>query len=771
MHRARAILQAAFYDYPVDDLYSLIFGEEEDIGTEFIKGMGLAVSVRDEDTNMASCELDVSRLGLINGDIFGNCFDKAGEFAHDVFETGGSLKIQQEHLLKWRGITRLIGEELLTTAYIAKYNIRTVLCWQDVREVDCPWLDGILKDGVCDIHSHLNANYDAYLINWIGLMNQIVGKAYFFDKLEHPKDNPVVLRDYHFADLYSWCILAAKIRCCLYEYFVKGGKSVAWFMEQMEAFSELRHLTYYNGLVEDVENSLIEQREKSKWIYQRDDILDYAIDMNMTPVLLDSPYAVLSGERKIMYSFLMAYYHGHFRHSKIIQLAYLYERIKTEFRKELVQTNRKTGLVNFKLYNSSKDSFSKQEKGLKDVMRAYGVQTSLYKPNCFLEGRFCVRDAEDFMKLQYDKGILSKKTLNQYNGRVKYVIHLTRKNTLNTNRLEIGRRNAWKDEINAFLFMHDRSKSFTGIDFAGSELYTRPETAAGTIKYARAHGINQITYHVGEDYYDLLDGLRAIDECIRFCEMDEHCRLGHAMAMGVNAKNFYRQNDLEIVLPRQYYLDNLVWMIKKSREEELHLDVELERWALAEAERVYGEIGYVGHFNMDQYYVCMLMRGDDNFDRPGDGPEQRLLWAYLNNNRIIENGNIPITMKVRKDYIKQVVRIQKAVCRMVADKGICVESNLTSNVLISNVRRYDAHPIVSFRKIGGRTQRELKVTLGTDDKGVFATSLYNEYALLVTSMMKKKRKQGYDAWYDQHVADFIKHLAENSMNYRFQEWQ
>lgn len=770
MHRARSILQAAFYDYPVDDLYSLIFGEKEDLETEFIKGMGLAVSVRDEETNMASCVLDVSRLGLLYGDIFGNCFDKAGEFAHDVFEAGGSLKIQQEHLLKWREITRLIGEELLTTAYMAKYNIRTGLCWQDVREVGCSWLDRILKDGVCDIHSHLNASYDAYLINWIGLMNQIAGKAYFFDKLEHPKDNPVVLRDYHFTDLYSWCIMAAKIRCCLYEYFVKGGKSETWFMEQMDVFSELRSLTYYNDLVEDVENSLLEQREKSKSIYQ-DDILDYAIDLNMYPTLLDSPFAVLSGERRIMYSFLIAYYHGHFRHSKIIQLAYLYERIKIEFRKELVQTNRKTGLVNFKLYNSSKDFFSKQEKDLKDVMRAYGIQSSLYKPNSFLEGRICVHDAEEFMKLQYDKGILSKKTLNQYDGKVKYVIHMTRKSTLNTNRLEIGRRNAWKKEINAFLFMHDQSKSFIGIDFAGSELYTRPETAAGTIRYARAHGINQITYHVGEDYYDLLDGLRAIDECIRFCEMDEHCRLGHVMAMGVNAKNFYRQNDSEIVLPRQYYLDNLVWMIKKSREEGLHIDIELERWALVEAERVYGEIGYIGNFNLDHYYASMLLRGNDILEIPGDGAVQRLLWAYFTNNCIIENGNIPITMKVRKDYVKQVVRIQRAVCRMVADNGICVESNLTSNVLISNVKRYDAHPIVAFGKTKGCTQRELKVTLGTDDKGVFATSLHNEYALLVTSMMKKKRKQGYDGWYDQHVADFIERLAENSMNYRFQEWQ
>lgn len=772
MHRARTLLQAAFYNYPVDDLYSLIFYRKEDVGYEFVKGVGHTVSVLDEDTNMASCRMDASRLENGIGDVFGHCFDMAKRFAEDVFviDGRGEPRVDFDHLLKWREITKLTGEELMRIAYVAEHDatVRTNFCWEDVMEVNCPWLEESLSDGVCDIHSHLNASYDAFLINWIGLMNQIKGKGEFFDRLEHPMDNPVVLRDYHFSDLYTWCILAAKIRYCLYEYFVVGGKNEKWFLNEIKEYSKLRNLNYYTTLVEQTENSLIAARNLSKVKYRRDDILDYAIDLNMDPTLLDIPFAVLSGERRIEYEFLKAYFKDGFCHSKIIQLAYLYERIKIEVRKELVQTNRKTGLVNFKLYNHSKDSFSRQYKGLKDVMRVYGIQSSLERANHFLEGRICQFDALNFLRLKYQQGILSGRPTGKYADRLRYVVHLTRNSKLESNRLEGGRRNIWMKVINDFLYLRDVCNLFVGIDFAGSELYTRPETAASTIRYARAHGINHITYHVGEDYYDLADGVRAIDECVRFCEMDHHCRLGHAMAMGVNARDFYRQNDYEIVLPLQYHLDNMVWMLKRSEEWDLHMDKSLKDRLLSESENVYGVIGYAGRFNLDNYYASMMLRGDDYLGNTANtSAAQKLFGIYLTNNRIIDKGIEPIKVKISKEYIKQIIRLQKKVCRMVADKGICMESNLTSNVLISNVKRYDAHPIGKFRKVKGNAGNELKVTLGTDDKGVFATSLYNEYALLATSMMKKKRKQGYDSWHDQHVADYIKHLADNSMRYKF----
>lgn len=49
----------------------------------------------------------------------------------------------------------------------------------------------------------------------------------------------------------------------------------------------------------------------------------------------------------------------------------------------------------------------------------------------------------------------------------------------------------------------------------------------------------KITYHVGEDFLDVADGLRAIDEAIRFLQLDYGDRLGHALALGVDVRKWY----------------------------------------------------------------------------------------------------------------------------------------------------------------------------------------------------------------------------------------
>ena len=58
------------------------------------------------------------------------------------------------------------------------------------------------------------------------------------------------------------------------------------------------------------------------------------------------------------------------------------------------------------------------------------------------------------------------------------------------------------------------------------------------------------------------------------------------------------------------------------------------------------------------------------------------------------------------------------------------------------------------------------MALGTDDKGVFATSLENEYALLALSMKKQTGLLGRK-WSDKKIENYLKQLAETSISYRF----
>ena len=73
------------------------------------------------------------------------------------------------------------------------------------------------------------------------------------------------------------------------------------------------------------------------------------------------------------------------------------------------------------------------------------------------------------------------------------------------------------------------------------------------------------TYHVGEDFLDITDGLRAIDEAIAFLNLRCGDRLGHALALGVDIDDWYQKKAYRIVLPKQDYLDNLVWLYARIR--------------------------------------------------------------------------------------------------------------------------------------------------------------------------------------------------------------
>lgn len=74
--------------------------------------------------------------------------------------------------------------------------------------------------------------------------------------------------------------------------------------------------------------------------------------------------------------------------------------------------------------------------------------------------------------------------------------------------------------------LKNRDFCVVGIDFSSSDEYARPEAYAQLVRYARKKGFNRFTYHAGEDFYDLMDGLRTIEDILVFLKWDKYCRLG-----------------------------------------------------------------------------------------------------------------------------------------------------------------------------------------------------------------------------------------------------
>lgn len=114
-----------------------------------------------------------------------------------------------------------------------------------------------------------------------------------------------------------------------------------------------------------------------------------------------------------------------------------------------------------------------------------------------------------------------------------------------------------------------------GIDANASEIWCRPEVFAQAFRFLEKHVAPEdveykgkplmATYHVGEDFLDIIDGLRAIDEAIRFLNLRCGDRLGHALAFGVDVSEWYEGKSNRILINKMNYLDNLVWMYAQIR--------------------------------------------------------------------------------------------------------------------------------------------------------------------------------------------------------------
>ena len=91
---------------------------------------------------------------------------------------------------------------------------------------------------------------------------------------------------------------------------------------------------------------------------------------------------------------------------------------------------------------------------------------------------------------------------------------------------------------------------------------------------------------------------------------------------------------------------------------------------------------------------------------------------------------------------------------IVLEKSITIETNPSSNVVIGPIDKYEEHTIHHFIKNG------ITASINTDDKGIFSTSLCNEYSLYANSA----KLMGVS---DVDIIKRIKKIRINAENSRF----
>ena len=104
-----------------------------------------------------------------------------------------------------------------------------------------------------------------------------------------------------------------------------------------------------------------------------------------------------------------------------------------------------------------------------------------------------------------------------------------------------------------------------------------------------------------------------------------------------------------------------------------------------------------------------------------------LCHEFLTDKKIWDKGNEIEIFTYRDEIVKIVSDLQIVLLSLILDKHIVVETNPSSNVVIGPIDGYDSHTVHKFIKDG------IRATINTDDKGIFSTSLPNEYSLFACS--------------------------------------
>lgn len=757
-------------------------------------------------------------------------------------------------VLRWHTLSSSLGEDLLVCAYLAASDLKNAqvvkridFAWPAYIRTDDPTLETMLEMPLADIHAHLKGSSLNFDINWICLMNHIDGREEQFKKLasftlgtHHGKKTDI--------QLYREVVVAAAIRLYLSlqatgikDYTMNDLSGILNAPVDESIFGKA------STLQEEIETAMGKYGKPYFDTEKGAMRLDYAIRNGVTvPKGKEEScaYSLLSGERHILYSTLKGIYDGKYNEGRIATLLFIYLLIKNGIRHELSQLNETTGFDNFSVYEDRKLIFAKGDDYEAYKKAAIHLAVASFFGNSpdgsrYHEARITpeVKDNEnnkDALELNIeeidfnDQAIedpMFKTSRKNASWAYRYIYHFikerdnTQEEYYDVNPRHYELRGKVKEQAEGIWELRNSLKKnsqgvfyadrIVGIDAANSEIACRPEVFAQAFRYLRRHQITKkqehcpadlgITYHVGEDFMDIVDGLRAVDEAIRFLQLQKGDRIGHGLVLGVDVKEYYQARNYTIAMSLQMQMDNAAWLWNKMTRQEIHnkCKEELERRYGDCFRRVYPKYG--GTPNIDLYYSSMQLRGDNpgcydatgKISNPYDPATEwgskalvrsrecdsarkqkeacKLYYLYHYDKEGKINGKIYDTWEVDEEMCQTIEQVQHELLLQVEKEGIAIECNPTSNYKIGEIDRYDRHPITKFNSIkrpGLPKKHDVSASINTDDKGVFSTSIEREYALVAHSLIRKFRLEE-ENMKDSDVYEWLDNIRLHSLSQRF----
>lgn len=775
--------------------------------------------------------------------------------------TGKHLRIEaeepicvSERILDWRDISFRLGQDIFTTAHLALHDEiyfakRTFFAWSPVIHNDDVRIRAMIKSGVAENHFHLGGSTRNFILSWICLMNHPEKIHLYFQqkKLAENLDSRLLLSAEDRQMSWEQRIqLACWIRVTLFRQLHLQHDTDSQFDEAEKNFFD-----FFSKLPELQRLVGVERFSRGKKFTQpigAPVCLDYAISTEMAEHFDSRNYnanRIMIGERMFLYHCFKRCFSGKFS-KKEQDYFYLYLLICSSFRGELIQINQRVGFHNFAEYQNRKtDFFEEFPEYCAEANRIAVNGTITDNAIRSLEARIVPKTSPSLQKntLEYlDRDVIfakrkKEKSLTSEQIRKKsrklnhfYVLHFSKRKwkpekysvdelRAYPRNFEVRRKAKQQAMALAKLLSEDdyACERIRGIDACSNEIECRPETFATEFRFLREFEPVQrqqfffkqkadkrprlgATYHVGEDFLDITDGLRAIDEAVLFLSLRRGDRIGHALALGVSPEAHYKLKNNKIITTKQDRLDDIVWLIYRSQELKVDIPSSL-RWKLIqEAEnllkQIYSELTGEG-ITLQDYFFSWKLRGnhpdlyrtvddknhnDDflgylsldsqynmnkrnmNVSDQEDLSWRKLLYSYHFGNQEQIRGSVITSVEINEEYIRLIRDMQDGMQNEILKCGIAIECNPSSNVLIGTFRKYENHPIFRFNRfeLDECTVKNnfLSVSINTDDQGIFDTSLENEYALLASGMKSQLMPDRSRKYSDDTIYHYLNHVRE-----------
>ena len=771
------------------------------------------------------------------------------EKAGDQFLTAGvnGPECFYGEVMNWREAYLLLGQDLFTCSWLARKperRIRDFFSWPNVIPTNNRILCRLTEDAT-ENHMHLYAAASVFSLSWVCLMNhpEPREKEGVMETLLQPRGSRGVL-----GNLWTMrrkVLYAAFLRAKLFSRVSGNNNSMLYELRQFDRSYFSDDVTSY-----ELKDEFARLRHIHGMCFQQPDYhepvcLDYAFTHKLNAER-EEDSRLLAGERCLLFDCFTHLYQGEFSLSEQM-VFYLYLLLKEQFRSEMVQVNQQRGFANFRDYDSRKKIFWRgyPEYSNEVIRQAINADINEQKLRS-LEARICpeessrknISSVHDIDRTALYFGTFSPEErekllewedsscMTNYAQKQNYfyVMHFPKepdekldpdmavsllcrhdeyRKKLRSDGIELA-----KALVNCQYFC----ERVRGIDACSQELVCRPEVFATLFRFLRSfrpedywNGMLKAqtprlsaTYHVGEDFYDIAVGLRAMDEVLFFLDFRHGDRFGHALALGVDPVQHYKCKFNQSVLPKQNLLDDLVWIYYRSSELGVTIPDTLRHRIRAKMytlfDQIYRQESPDSCFTLREYYNSMFLRGDDprcyitgeynevtlldQYDLYCENPirdDVHPIEEFRKNKRISRlyhlyhyclsakrRGEETEIWEVDTAYISLMKDLQRVMRELISRKGISIECNPSSNVLIGTFGTYQDHPILTFNTMGltnDVTGTQMHVSINTDDPGVFDTSLSFEYALLARALSDMEDEHGCPLFSERQIEEYLRNIV------------